>query len=316
MTALFALAASHGGASASESRAPFDPGRLSFRVRVRGEINPYSTLAVCAMPGEAVNIEVIDPAVARLVEASAGDSNLRAPGVGRWIWTAPTEARLYPVVLRRSDTGEAMTLNMLVLVPATEVKDGYLNGYRIGRYPRTAWKGLAIYLPPRGFIEVTEESLDTPVSPHFRLGQFLCKQEAGYPKYLVLRERLLLKLELILERANERGMPVDRFHVMSGYRTPYYNHEIGNVSYSRHLWGGAADIFVDEDPEDGQMDDLNGDGVYDVKDAGVLYDMIDDLYGKPFYERFLGGLGQYRRSANHGPFVHVDVRGFRARWGD
>jgi uncharacterized protein YcbK (DUF882 family) len=103
---------------------------------------------------------------------------------------------------------------------------------------------------------------------------------------------------------------------MSGYRTPYYNKLIGNVKYSRHLWGGAADIFIDEHPEDGMMDDLNGDGRIDCHDAAVLYDIIDQMYGKPWYERFLGGLGRYEKTNSHGPFVHVDVRGFRARWGN
>jgi uncharacterized protein YcbK (DUF882 family) len=102
---------------------------------------------------------------------------------------------------------------------------------------------------------------------------------------------------------------------MSGYRTPYYNKAIGNVRYSRHVWGGAADVFVDHDPKDDLMDDLNGDGHIDYRDAAVLYDIIDDLYGRPFYARFLGGLGRYKKTASHGPFVHVDVRGFRARWG-
>ena len=294
----------------------FDAGRASFSVRAGGEVNPYRILAVCAMPGEGVNIEVVESAAAAVVVASAGEGDLLTSRPGRWVWTAPGKAGLYPIRLSRQDTGEVMTLNMLVLVPASSVRDGYLNGYRIGSYPGTAWKGLAVYRPPRGFIEVTEANLDTPVSPHFTLGQFLCKQQSGHPKYLVLRERLLLKLELVLEHLNGAGIRADSFHVMSGYRTPYYNHEIGNVSHSRHLWGGAADIFVDEDPEDGVMDDLNADGVCDVKDARVLYEIVDGLYGKPFYERLLGGLGQYRRNANHGPFAHVDVRGFRARWGD
>ena len=173
-----------------------------------------------------------------------------------------------------------------------------------------------IYRPPRGFIEVTEDNLETLVSPHFRLKDFLCKQDGDYPKYLVLQEKLLLKLELILEKVNEEGVRCNTFHVMSGYRTPYYNKLIGNVKYSRHLWGGAADIFIDEHPEDSMMDDLNGDGQIDYRDAGVLYDIIDRMYGKPWYQRFLGGLGRYKKTSNHGPFVHVDVRGFRARWGD
>lgn len=34
---------------------------------------------------------------------------------------------------------------------------------------------------------------------------------------------------------------------MSGYRTPYHNVPVlGNSAYSRHRWGGAANVFVDE----------------------------------------------------------------------
>jgi hypothetical protein len=60
------------------------------------------------------------------------------------------------------------------------------------------------------------------------------KQPGGYPKYLVLRERLLLKLEMLLEEAARAGLPVTTFQIMSGYRTPYYNRSIGNETrYSR-----------------------------------------------------------------------------------
>ena len=52
----------------------------------------------------------------------------------------------------------------------------YLNGYRIGSYPAQALRGLAIYRPPVGFVEVTRENENTFVSPHFQLKQFLCKR--------------------------------------------------------------------------------------------------------------------------------------------
>jgi len=202
------------------------------------------------------------------------------------------------------------------MIPFSKVKGEYLTGYRIGKYPVIPLKNLSIYKHPSGFVEVTTENEDTLVSPHFRLKQFLCKQTGEYPKYIVLRERLLLKLELILEEVNDKGHTSQTFNVMSGYRTPYYNKAIGNVKYSRHVYGGAADIFVDEEPKDGMMDDLNKDGKTDYKDVAVLYDIIDGLYGRPWYEIFTGGLGRYKRTTHHDPFVHVDVRGFRARWGD
>ena len=101
---------------------------------------------------------------------------------------------------------------------------------------------------------------------------------------------------------------------MSGFRTPLYNGSIGNQSvYSRHLWGGAADIFLDKDG-DGVMDDLNRDGHSDFADARIPFDLSErvDLGESPGIRP--GGMGTYRRNAVHGPFVHVDARGRSARW--
>jgi hypothetical protein len=201
------------------------------------------------------------------------------------------------------------------MVPFNELIDGFLNGYRIGAYPSILWRKSPIYKPPIGFLEVTQENEDTFISPHFRLKQFLCKQGDGYPKYIVIKEKLLLKLELILEKVNEKGYRATTFNILSGYRTPHYNKAIGNVKYSRHIYGGAADIFVDENPRDDMMDDLNNDGRIDYQDAAIMYDIIDGMYGKPWYQFLVGGLGRYKKTAHHGPFVHIDIRGFRARWG-
>jgi len=57
------------------------------------------------------------------------------------------------------------------------------------------------------------------VSQHFRLKQFLCKQSGGYPKYVVLNEELLQKLEHLLELTKRRGYHAATFYIMSGYRT-------------------------------------------------------------------------------------------------
>ena len=101
---------------------------------------------------------------------------------------------------------------------------------------------------------------------------------------------------------------------------------LGNASgaktYRRHgatgeVWGVRYADFYKLQKRIG-ADQALADALWDsgVHDAGVLYDLIDRLYGKKSYEPYVGGLGRYKANAAHGPFVHVDVRGTRARWGD
>ncbi|MFC2174186.1 magnesium/cobalt transporter CorA [Acidobacteriota bacterium] len=304
------------GGNAIGSGTRYSPERASFSVRFKDVISPYRRFSVFVEPSEQLALEIIRPSdKSRFrLEASAGD--LVQAGKLRWSWTAPTDKGRYALKISDEETAEVMELNAFVIVPYSALKGEYLNNYRVGAYPAIPYRNLPAYKPPAGFVEVTDDNADTLVSPHFTLKQFLCKQKGEYPKYMVLLEKLLLKLEFILEKTNEQGISCRTFTVMSGYRTPYYNRKIGNVKYSRHMWGGAADIFVDESPKDGMMDDLNKDGVIDYRDASVLYDIIDGLYGKRFYAPFIGGLGRYKKTSDHGPFVHVDVRGFRARWGE
>ena len=306
------------GTASGEGENSFSTEQVGFAVKIRGEIFAYNILAVFVLPEEkvavsAVSIEETAEQGTYQFDSSAGTTTQTSPNT--WEWIAPSQPDLYQASVRNNQSEETIALNIFVMVPYTRLKGESLNGYRIGKYSDVPFKGLSIYKKPRGFIEVTEENENTQVSPHFTLNQFLCKQQGGYPKYLVLRERLLLKLELILEKVNASGYSCSTFDIMSGYRTPYYNKVIGNVKYSRHVWGGAADFFIDESPRDGMMDDLNGDGTIDYRDAHIIYEIVDSMFGKPWYEDFVGGLGRYKKNNNHGPFVHIDVRGFRARWG-
>lgn len=290
--------------AATRPAAPPPAKAAGFAVRYRNVTSPDRVRALIVRPGETVTVEVRDrtaesgyvarPTAGRLVPVSAG----------RWAWTAPPAPGLYPIHVVAPDGRDSVTLQAFVVVPYDRVQGELLNGYRIGRYPRN---------PPAGFVEVTRENADVLVSPHFRLKQFLCKQPAGSRKYVVLNERLLVALEYVLERVNAAGYRATTFHVMSGYRTPAYNRSIGNVRYSQHQWGAAADIFIDENG-DAVMDDLNGDGRSDIRDAEVLYRLIDAAAARPEAQGLIGGLGKYRSTAAHGPFVHVDVRDRKARW--
>ena len=301
--------------SADES-AGFSPEKANFEIKFKNEISSYRIMGVFALPGEILSFEINHMGKKGNYSFETDKGFISDSTIGKWKWKTPSEKGNSRIVIRNVSEPDSMILNVFTKVPLSEVKNGYLNGYNIGKYPDIPLKGLAIYNKPPGFIEVTEENEDTHISPHFTIKQFLSKQGGDYPKYLVLRERLVLKLELILEKVNAKGYDCNTLYIMSGYRTPYYNHAIGNVKYSRHVWGGAADIFIDMNPADDYMDDLNGDGIINYKDAGILYEIIDDMYGEPYYGSFWGGLGRYKKTNNHGPFIHIDVRGFRARWGD
>ena len=115
---------------------------------------------------------------------------------------------------------------------------------------------------------------DLPVSDHLTLGQFLTKDQVEvWPKYVALDLRLIDKLELVIQDLEQRGIKVEHMSVMSGFRTPRYNHSGGNTAgranLSRHMYGDAADVFVDND-RNGNMDDINGDGRVDRRDAETL----------------------------------------------
>ena len=198
--------------------------------------------------------------------------------------------------------------------------DAKVNG-RIGQYLMGFWPGergrvtSVAYQNPGGFIEVTRDNQNTQISEHFQLRDFLTHdQVTTWPKYLVLRDELVDKLELVIGQLENQGVVVRRMTVMSGFRTPQYNGPGGDgrSGVSRHMYGDAADVFVDNDG-DGRMDDLNHDGRVDHRDARVILDAAERV--ERLHPSLAGGVGVYRATSAHGPFAHVDVRGWRARWG-
>jgi hypothetical protein len=306
------LGASVHGAAGS-AKTGWESGKAGFEVKYKGESSPYSVNGVFLMPGEVLDMKIPgDESGSFSLGFARGTGGPTGPR--SWNWKAPDTAGLYTLALRRDSTSDSILFNAFVMVPAAEMKGEYLRSYRIGKYPRAPLKGLEFYRTPKGFILVDSASVNARVSPHFRLGQFLCKQSTELPGFVLLKERLVLKLEMVLEKANEEGYPCNTFHVMSGYRTPFYNKAIGNVKLSAHQFGGAADIFIDHAPVDGEMDDLNGDGRSDGSDSGLLFDLVDRMSVNEYFLPYIGGIGKYSKNRSHGAFVHVDVRGFRATW--
>jgi len=217
--------------------------------------------------------------------------------------------------------------SVILLTPFEAKREGRIGSYELGTWPNEGGAspsspatryaaGKAVYAPPRGFIKVTKATAATRVSEHFRLADFLTKDQANvWPKYLVLDLKLVDKLELLIDALRGSGHPVNGLHVMSGFRTPRYNAlDIGPGSrsaISRHLYGDAADVYPDDDA-DGRLDDLNGDGRVDLADARIVADAAERVEKE--HPDLAGGISVYPATAAHGPMVHVDTRGRRARW--
>ncbi len=192
----------------------------------------------------------------------------------------------------------------------------WLNGYRLGYWPQEKGRLRSeAYKNPDGFIEVMPENEDTRVSEHFRLRDFVSHdQKAVWPKYVVLREPLLDKLELVIEDLNDHGINAEGMRIRSGFRTPAHNLAVrgeGSARDSRHQFGDAADVFIDQEGN-GKMSDLNGDGRVNFADVKMILDAVERVEAR--YPELVGGTGLYAYSGRSGPFAHIDVRGTRARW--
>lgn len=306
-----AAAPAVGGNAGRREAGPWASEAPSFGLRYGDHLSRHRLLSAFVLPDESLDLAVEGGRAGATYDAAVDAGTLAPAGAGRWSWRAPETPGTYAFAVRDAATGESLGLNLFVLVPYSG--EATLRGYRIGSYASEPLGGNPRYERPRGFVEVTPENRDLWVSPHFRLSQFLCKQESAWPKMLALDAGLLVKLETLLAKVNERGIAADTFYVMSGFRTPAYNAAIGNkTTYSRHHYGDAADIYVDQDG-DGWMDDIDGDGRIDLADAQLLHGIVEEVV-RETGDTLEGGVGLYGGGRAFGPMVHVDGRGTRARW--
>ncbi|MEW5915857.1 MAG: hypothetical protein AB1762_05605, partial [Gemmatimonadota bacterium] len=154
--------------------------------------------ALFVHPAEAPRFEV--GALARLF----GDSTHRTPGV-----------------YSAQDSVTQKRFALISLIPFSAKQGSRIGTYNIGFWPGER-RGRGEQ--PTGFVEVTIENQETHVSENFRLKDFLTHdQQRVWPKYLVLREQLVEKLELVIHELRSMGVRNPRMVVMSGFRTPQYN---------------------------------------------------------------------------------------------
>lgn len=226
---------------------------------------------------------------------------------------------VWDVVLRAgSMTTEVPNLAVIRTVPMSAKKNGRIGRYRIGSWPCETGNcpGNPIYATPKGMIEVTPQNREMFLSKHIQLKDFITKlQENVWPKYVVVDPQLLDKIELVVQELESMGHPVDNLFAVSGFRSPWYNANGGTTSgrgaLSRHMYGDAMDIAVDND-RNGLMDDLNGDGRITLADARVIGRAVDRVERK--HPSLVGGMHYYPPTGGHRGMVHIDTRGNRARW--
>lgn len=274
-------------------------------------------------PGVNAPAPVSAPATARLVD----DTLAGRSGKLRARWLLPSASGLFTYLRRLLGDSVASTpgvyaapadgraprpFTYIAMLPFAQKVDGRIGDYRMGFWPSELGRVLRgggepgdKYGPPAGFIRVTRDNAETAVSEHFRLADFLTHDQARvWPKYLALDAALVDKLELVLDDLRAHGYHAERLHVMSGFRTPRYNRAGGDprgrAELSRHQYGDAADVAIDAD----------GDGRFTALDAqwaGLTVEVIERRHPD-----LVGGLGMYTSVAS--PYVHIDVRGRRARW--
>lgn len=123
------------------------------------------------------------------------------------------------------------------------------------------------------------------LSRHFDSSEFDCKCGCGKRPQTMPPQELLDCLEKIREAFDA---PII---INSGYRCQEHNARVGGAKSSRHLKGDAVDFTIK--------------GIKTV-DA---YNYVLKAFGEKPY-----GIAIKRRENPYGGFVHLDVRGKKARW--
>lgn len=122
---------------------------------------------------------------------------------------------------------------------------------------------------------------------YFKLDEFKCKcGKCEMPENMPSDELV----DLLVEIREYYDKPVK---IKSGYRCKEHNRAVGGAPRSRHLVGDAADFIV----------------------RGVLTKEVYEHVIKTYNDRGCGIAICVNESYAYAGFVHLDTRGYKARWG-
>lgn len=147
---------------------------------------------------------------------------------------------------------------------------------------RRGWKRTGKVKPPFKRTWIRNYPTSSHYSRHFPKSELDCKCGCVTPP-AVARELVETAYQLEKMRDELGGKPLN---VISGYRCERHNKAIGGASQSQHRYGTAADVKVP---------------------SGEQKRYVAAAERVPAFEQ--GGIGVYPNGG-----VHVDHRGYRARW--
>ncbi|HYU53487.1 MAG TPA: D-Ala-D-Ala carboxypeptidase family metallohydrolase [Gemmatimonadaceae bacterium] len=265
-----------------------------------------------AMPAQEISYPLDvhgDPTALQYAWIRVGDTTLNTgaqPLTGDKV-SAPPTAGFYRLALLKSGQRRSVEgLTLAVLVPFGEKERGMLRGYRIGTYLAERVRGKTP--PPEGFLEISPADVDLPITKHLKVGDFLNHDQMGvWPSYAAVNPKLLDKLELVIQEIarwhGDKAVADIDIDVHSGFRAPAHNRRVRRAaSDSQHQYGDAADVAID----------ANGDGkitAIDIRMIGLAVEIVELKHPD-----LIGGLGIYTSGHSSTNYVHIDVRGRRARW--
>ncbi len=147
------------------------------------------------------------------------------------------------------------------------------------------------YQPVRFFIPLQSITLSHPLSENFVLSEFVGPTVERGGVWAYVDAQIADHVQRI---RSGLGRPVI---LSSAFRAPEHNSVVGGASYSRHLYGDAVDIDVDQSRSDANT--IGQEVFNEAMDVGVDFVL-------PLIDTSVDVSGQTRVS-----WVHIDDRGFR-----
>ncbi|MFA4984956.1 MAG: D-Ala-D-Ala carboxypeptidase family metallohydrolase [Candidatus Brocadiia bacterium] len=237
-------------------------------------------------------------------------------------FTTPTKAGAHAISFVSGE--DTLVLNCLVPEYAPDARKGIALGVKIGAYPNPKGgtermsKNIECYDAPTYFVRIDSTTESLPLAPSIRVGDLVAITSKENPtrhvNFAPADYTLIFKVDLAWRKFHKSHPSIPSWRLVSWFRTPRHNRLERGGTYSRHIYGDAVDIIVDQNG-DLRMDDINGDGKSNFADALEIAKVFEQMEWTG--DVAFGGVGAYDYPSEQsmGAAVHTDTRGFWSRWG-